>query len=190
MKIAREEIFGPVLSIMSYDTEDEAIEIANDTPFGLAGLVQSSEIRRTRTVANRIRAGRVYLNGAPFDRSLPFGGYNGPATGVSSGCSDLKNISRSRPSSAGGTSGIAVRFPCWRSRVACRAVAREQRARLRQVGFGAAAFTRFASEGWWARQDSNLQPDRYERSTLAGISNKISVSRSRSFTSMRVCCSR
>jgi len=81
MKIAREEIFGPVLSIMSYDTEDEAIEIANDTPFGLAGFVQSSDPARARAVANRIRAGRVYLNGAPFDRSLPFGGYKQSGNG-------------------------------------------------------------------------------------------------------------
>jgi aldehyde dehydrogenase (NAD+) len=81
MKIAREEIFGPVLSIMSYDTEDEAIEIANDTPFGLAGFVQSSDPARARSVANRIRAGRVYLNGAPFDRSLPFGGYKQSGNG-------------------------------------------------------------------------------------------------------------
>ncbi|MET0708102.1 MAG: aldehyde dehydrogenase family protein [Tardiphaga sp.] len=81
MKIAREEIFGPVLSIMSYDTEDEAIEIANDTPFGLAGFVQSKDLDRARTVANRIRAGRVYLNGAPFDRSLPFGGYKQSGNG-------------------------------------------------------------------------------------------------------------
>ena len=81
MKIAREEIFGPVLSIMSYDTEDEAIEIANDTPFGLAGFVQSKDPDRARAVANRIRAGRVYLNGAPFDRSLPFGGYKQSGNG-------------------------------------------------------------------------------------------------------------
>jgi aldehyde dehydrogenase (NAD+) len=81
MRIAREEIFGPVLSIMSYDTEEEAIEIANDTPFGLAGFVQSKDLNRARTVANRIRAGRVYLNGAPFDRSLPFGGYKQSGNG-------------------------------------------------------------------------------------------------------------
>jgi aldehyde dehydrogenase (NAD+) len=81
MKIAREEIFGPVLSIMSYDSEDEAIEIANDTPFGLAGFVQSEDPDRARAVANRIRAGRVYLNGAPFDRSLPFGGYKQSGNG-------------------------------------------------------------------------------------------------------------
>jgi aldehyde dehydrogenase (NAD+) len=81
MLIAREEIFGPVLSIISYDSEDEAIEIANDTPFGLAGFVQSKDLRRARAVANRIRAGRVYLNGAPFDRSLPFGGYKQSGNG-------------------------------------------------------------------------------------------------------------
>lgn len=81
MQIAREEIFGPVLSILSYDSEEEAIEIANDTPFGLAGFVQSGDPRRARAVANRIRAGRVYLNGAPFDRSLPFGGYKQSGNG-------------------------------------------------------------------------------------------------------------
>jgi aldehyde dehydrogenase (NAD+) len=66
---------------MSYDSEDEAISIANDTPFGLAGFVQSSDVVRARKVANRIRAGRVYLNGAPFDRSLPFGGYKQSGNG-------------------------------------------------------------------------------------------------------------
>jgi aldehyde dehydrogenase (NAD+) len=81
IKIAREEIFGPVLSIMSYDSEDEAIDIANDTPFGLAGFVQSGDIDRARAVGNRLRAGRVYLNGAPFDRSLPFGGYKQSGNG-------------------------------------------------------------------------------------------------------------
>ena len=81
MRIAREEIFGPVLSIISYDSEDEAVAIANDTPFGLAGFVQSRDPARARAIANRIRAGRVYLNGAPFDRSLPFGGYKQSGNG-------------------------------------------------------------------------------------------------------------
>lgn len=81
MRIAREEIFGPVLSIMSYDTEDEAIAIANDTPFGLAGFVQSKDDRRARQIGNRMRAGRVYINGALFDRSLPFGGYKQSGNG-------------------------------------------------------------------------------------------------------------
>ena len=81
MRIAREEIFGPVLSIMNYDSEDEAVDIANDTPFGLAGFVQSRDPARARAVANRIRAGRVYINGAAFDRSLPFGGYKQSGNG-------------------------------------------------------------------------------------------------------------
>ncbi|WP_300303515.1 aldehyde dehydrogenase family protein [Ferrovibrio sp.] len=81
MRIAREEIFGPVLSIIGYDTEDEAVGIANDTPFGLAGFVQSRNRDHARAIANRIRAGRVYLNGAPFDRSLPFGGYKQSGNG-------------------------------------------------------------------------------------------------------------
>lgn len=81
MRIAQEEIFGPVLSMICYDTEDEAVDIANDTPFGLAGFVQSTDPVRARAVANRIRAGRVYLNGAPFDRSLPFGGYKQSGNG-------------------------------------------------------------------------------------------------------------
>lgn len=81
MRIAREEIFGPVLSILGYDTEDEAVAIANDTPFGLAGFVQSRDPARARAVAARLRAGRVYLNGAPFDRSLPFGGYKQSGNG-------------------------------------------------------------------------------------------------------------
>ncbi|MCD1635591.1 aldehyde dehydrogenase family protein [Martelella mediterranea] len=81
MRIAREEIFGPVLSMMFYDSEDEAVAIANDTPFGLAGFVQSPDPERARKIANRIRAGRVYYNGAPFDRSLPFGGYKQSGNG-------------------------------------------------------------------------------------------------------------
>jgi aldehyde dehydrogenase (NAD+) len=81
MRIEREEIFGPVLAILCYDTEDEAIRIANDSCFGLAGFVQSWDLKRARAVAHRIRAGRVYINGAPFDRSLPFGGYKQSGNG-------------------------------------------------------------------------------------------------------------
>jgi acyl-CoA reductase-like NAD-dependent aldehyde dehydrogenase len=81
MRIAQEEIFGPVLSIMTYGDEDEAVEIANDTPFGLAGFVQSADPDRARRIANRIRAGRVYFNGALFDRALPFGGYKQSGNG-------------------------------------------------------------------------------------------------------------
>ena len=81
MRIAKEEIFGPVLAIMPYGSEDEAVEIANGTPFGLAGFVQSSDPARARRIADRLRAGRVYYNGAPFDRALPFGGYKQSGNG-------------------------------------------------------------------------------------------------------------
>src|SRR5215470_5925494 len=81
MAIAREEIFGPVLSMMTYDTEDEAVAVANDTTYGLAGYIQGRDIERVRRVAERIRAGRIYLNGAPVDRSVPFGGYKQSGNG-------------------------------------------------------------------------------------------------------------
>jgi aldehyde dehydrogenase (NAD+) len=74
MTIAREEIFGPVLCILPYQTEDDAIRIANDTPYGLAAYVWSEDNVRARRVGNRIRAGQVALNGAYGDMKTPFGG--------------------------------------------------------------------------------------------------------------------
>jgi aldehyde dehydrogenase (NAD+) len=81
MTIAREEIFGPVLSMLTYDTEKQAVAMANGTTYGLAGYVQSGDLARARRVAARIRAGRVYLNGAPADQSVPFGGYKQSGNG-------------------------------------------------------------------------------------------------------------
>ncbi|MDP9065424.1 MAG: aldehyde dehydrogenase family protein [Pseudomonadota bacterium] len=75
MTIAREEIFGPVLCILPYRTEDEAVQIANDTPYGLAAYVWSQDNVRARRVGNRIRAGQVSLNGASGDMQTPFGGF-------------------------------------------------------------------------------------------------------------------
>ncbi|WP_176599317.1 aldehyde dehydrogenase family protein [Sphingobium sp. 15-1] len=75
MTIAREEIFGPVLAIMNYDDEAEAIRIANDTPYGLAGYVQSGDLNHARKVMRQIRAGQIYINDAPPDFNAPFGGY-------------------------------------------------------------------------------------------------------------------
>jgi aldehyde dehydrogenase (NAD+) len=75
MTIAREEIFGPVLCILPYHSEDEAIKIANDTPYGLAAYVWSGDNVRARRVGNRIRAGQVALNGASGDMQTPFGGF-------------------------------------------------------------------------------------------------------------------
>jgi aldehyde dehydrogenase (NAD+) len=74
MTIAHEEIFGPVLSILSYKDEEEAVRIANDTPYGLAAYVSSGDVERARRVAGRLRAGNVNLNGAMNDRRAPFGG--------------------------------------------------------------------------------------------------------------------
>lgn len=81
MRIAREEIFGPVLTMMTYDSEEEAIEIANATDYGLASFVQAGTLDEARRVANKMRAGRVYLNGTPNDRSMPFGGYKKSGNG-------------------------------------------------------------------------------------------------------------
>jgi aldehyde dehydrogenase (NAD+) len=81
MTIAREEVFGPVLCMIKYSTEDEAIAIANDTPYGLAGYVQSSNSDHARKVANRIRAGQVSINGGARGPQAPFGGYKASGNG-------------------------------------------------------------------------------------------------------------
>jgi aldehyde dehydrogenase (NAD+) len=85
MTIAREEIFGPVLSIMPYDTEEEAIEIANDTIYGLAGGVWSGDADHAKQVARRIRAGQVEVNGGAFNVMAPFGGYKQSGLGREAG---------------------------------------------------------------------------------------------------------
>jgi aldehyde dehydrogenase (NAD+) len=74
MTVAREEIFGPVLCILSYRTEEEAIAVANDTVYGLQAYVLSSSRERARAVASRLEAGRVLINGAPHEPLAPFGG--------------------------------------------------------------------------------------------------------------------
>ncbi|MDE1939172.1 MAG: aldehyde dehydrogenase family protein [Alphaproteobacteria bacterium] len=81
MTIAREEIFGPVLAILPYDTEDEAVRLANDTVYGLSGYVQSSNLERARAVALQLRSGNVHLNGAGPDFAAPFGGYKQSGNG-------------------------------------------------------------------------------------------------------------
>lgn len=81
MTIAREEVFGPVLSIISYEDEDDAVRIANDTVYGLAAYVQSTDITHARKVALRMRAGSVYLNYPDWDTFAPFGGYKQSGNG-------------------------------------------------------------------------------------------------------------
>ncbi len=81
MTIAREEIFGPVLVLMPYDTEDEAVEIANDTEYGLAGGVWSGDADHAKAVARRLRTGQVEVNGGNFNPMAPFGGYKQSGNG-------------------------------------------------------------------------------------------------------------
>jgi aldehyde dehydrogenase (NAD+) len=81
MTIAREEIFGPVLAIIPYEDEDEAIRIANDTPYGLSGYVSSGSLERARRVASRMRTGMVHINGADLPALAPFGGYKQSGNG-------------------------------------------------------------------------------------------------------------
>jgi aldehyde dehydrogenase (NAD+) len=81
MTIAREEIFGPVLSILPYDSEEEAIDIANDTVYGLAAYVQSSNLEKARAIARQMQAGSVYINYPEWDMAAPFGGYKQSGNG-------------------------------------------------------------------------------------------------------------
>jgi len=81
MTIAREEIFGPVLAIIPYKDEDDAVAIANDTPYGLSGYVYSGDVNHARKVAKRLRTGNVHLNGAGVDMTAPFGGYKQSGNG-------------------------------------------------------------------------------------------------------------
>jgi aldehyde dehydrogenase (NAD+) len=81
MTIAREEIFGPVLCIIPYENEDDAVRIANDSPYGLAGFVTSGDLEHARRVAKRIRAGNVHINGARIDFKACFGGYKQSGNG-------------------------------------------------------------------------------------------------------------
>ena len=81
MTIAREEIFGPVLAMLPYDTEADAIRMANDTVYGLSGYVQSGDLAHARKVASQLRSGNVHLNGAGADFTAPFGGYKQSGNG-------------------------------------------------------------------------------------------------------------
>ena len=74
MTIAKEEIFGPVLSVMTYKSEDDAVRIANDTSYGLAAAVWSGDSKRALRVARRLKTGQVDVNGGVFNPLAPFGG--------------------------------------------------------------------------------------------------------------------
>ena len=100
MTIAQEEIFGPVLSIMPYDDEDEAVRIANGTVYGLSGGVQSADVDRAKAFARRMRTGQVDINGGAYNIEAPFGGYRQSGNGRETGSS--ASTSSSRPSRCSG----------------------------------------------------------------------------------------
>ena len=85
MEIAKSEIFGPVLSIIPFDTEEEAIQIVNDTEYGLGNYIQTSDVEKARRVAKRLRSGVVYINGHSMDSGTPFGGYRQSGNGREGG---------------------------------------------------------------------------------------------------------
>jgi aldehyde dehydrogenase (NAD+) len=92
MRIAREEIFGPVLSILTYKTEDEAIEIANDTEFGLVAYISSADTERANRVARKIAAGRIMINALSHDPFAPFGGFKQSGIGREGGIFGLEEF--------------------------------------------------------------------------------------------------
>ena len=92
MRIAREEVFGPVLALIPFDTEEEAIAIANDTPYGLAAYVQTGDAKRAERVASRLKAGMVHINGGPHRYGSPFGGYKQSGNGREGGKFGLEDF--------------------------------------------------------------------------------------------------
>ncbi len=91
MRIAREEIFGPVLVIIPFDDESDAISIANDTPYGLAAYLQTGDSDRAERVASKLRAGAVHINGGGFEYGSPFGGYKQSGNGREGGMMGLED---------------------------------------------------------------------------------------------------
>ena len=81
MEIAKEEVFGPVLVVMTYEDEAEAVKLANDSLYGLAGYIQTSDVERARRVARQLRVGSVYVNFPAWDAAIPFGGYKHSGNG-------------------------------------------------------------------------------------------------------------
>jgi acyl-CoA reductase-like NAD-dependent aldehyde dehydrogenase len=92
MRVAREEIFGPVLAVMPYRDEDEAVTLANATDFGLSGGVWAGDPARAEAIARRLRTGQVSVNGGPFNPAAPFGGYKKSGIGRELGAFGLEEF--------------------------------------------------------------------------------------------------
>jgi aldehyde dehydrogenase (NAD+) len=90
--IAQEEIFGPVVTVSTFDSDDEAVEIANGTKYGLGGYVFSGSPARAKAIADHIRAGRVFINGAPGNSASPMGGYKQSGNGREMGVFGLEEF--------------------------------------------------------------------------------------------------
>ena len=96
MTIAQEEIFGPVLAVVPYDTEEDAIRIANDSAYGLAGSVYTTDFARAIKVAKRIRTGTYAVNMYAFDPGAPFGGYKNSGVGRENGPEGIASYTESK----------------------------------------------------------------------------------------------
>jgi aldehyde dehydrogenase (NAD+) len=92
MTIAKEEIFGPVLSLIGYKDDEDAVRIANDTVYGLSGYISSGDTERAKAMARQIRTGNIHLNGAPVDNKAPFGGYKQSGNGREWGAYGLEEF--------------------------------------------------------------------------------------------------
>ena len=92
MRIAQEEVFGPVLTIIPFDDEDEAVRIANDTPYGLAAYVETGDSERAERLAGKLRAGQVFINGSECEYGSPFGGYKMSGLGREGGLFGLEDF--------------------------------------------------------------------------------------------------
>jgi aldehyde dehydrogenase (NAD+) len=97
MAVAREEIFGPVLAVIAYDDEDDAVRIANDSPYGLSGMITAGDLDRARRVARRIRTGSLGINGGIwYGPDAPFGGYKGSGLGRQCGIEGLEMFTETK----------------------------------------------------------------------------------------------
>jgi aldehyde dehydrogenase (NAD+) len=92
MRIAREEIFGPVLTLIPFDDEEEAVAIANDTPYGLAAYAQTGSPERAARLSRSLRAGAVHINGGAYEYGSPFGGYKASGNGREGGEMGLEDF--------------------------------------------------------------------------------------------------
>ena len=95
-RIAQQEIFGPVLAVLTYDSEEEAVAIANDSSYGLSGAVYTSDLEHGLAVASRIRTGSVELNGSPVGTHAPVGGFKSSGIGREQGVEGLDSYSEPR----------------------------------------------------------------------------------------------